>query len=94
MITTQAQILNSLPPALRDLREREIIDKVWNSWFDREDEHELEEYERLRWQFAPKEPCSVTRLVRACQRNINLARQLPHSLRVGLQEADVLPVLN
>ena len=88
---TQQQVLNSMPPVLRDMKEREIIHKTWNAWFDQAEEHEIEQYGALRWKYAPNQPCSVTRLVRACQQNLQLAKQLPQSLLTSLQEAELLP---
>ncbi|MBR5705552.1 MAG: hypothetical protein IKX21_06260 [Deltaproteobacteria bacterium] len=80
----------NLPPELRDIQERRMIHNVWNAWFAQADECEWNQYKELRWAFAPGQPCSVTRLIRACLDNPYLASQLPQSLRERLQEASLL----
>ena len=80
----------NLPPGLRDMQERRIIHRVWNAWFAQASEHEWNQYKGRRLAFAPGQPCSVTKLIRACQENPYLASQLPQSLRQQLREASLL----
>ena len=85
-------ILKKLPPALRDMQERRILHRLWNAWLVQVSESEWSQFNALRFAFAPKQPCSGTRLIRACQGDPYLASQLPQSLRERLREASLLAV--
>ena len=85
-------ILKKLPPALRDMQERRILHRLWNAWLVQVSESEWSQFNALRFAFAPRQPCSGTRLIRACQGDPYLASQLPQSLKERLREASLLAV--
>ena len=87
----QQAAFKALPPGLRDMQERRMIHRAWNAWLAQADDAELEQYRTLRNAFAPGQPCSSIRLIRACLENPCLADQLPKTLTQLLRDADLLP---